>query len=437
METSSEDSSVADIYIMDEIGGWWGVTASDFVKELMAIDATQINLHLNSPGGDVFDGVTIYNSLRMHSATVKVYVEGLAASAASFIAQAGDEVIMLRGSTMMIHDASAMAWGDEATMLTTAGILNKISNNIADIYAQRAGGSMEAWRDIMREEAWYTPDEAVAAKLADKVDDAEDKDAQAKAKVAWDLGVFNYAGRSKAPDPLEQMLQITNRAKEAPVTGKKTTPSNEGENENPTPEAPAAPEAPTTEPVEPGADPQDDDTPPAAQPVDPPTTTAPANSTSGGATIISFMVNGVAVTDLKAVQAHIVTLETTQRESKAQARKDFINGLASGNSPKILASQIEPIEKLVESMSDEQYSMWVASWDAAPGASLLAPHGGGGGGTPSGTAAEAAADRVEILKGILSNHLAGGMKPEKIEATASFNELKKLEPDFTLDTLKK
>ena len=429
MEASSDDSSVADVYIMDEIGGWWGVTAQDFVKELMALDATQIKLHINSPGGDVFDGVAIYNALRMHKAEVKVYVEGIAASAASFIAQAGDEVVMLRGSTMMIHDASALAWGDEAIMLETAGILSKISNNIADIYAQRAGGTMESWRAIMREEAWYTPEEAVAAKLADKVDDIEDKDAQSKAASSWDLKVFNYAGRDNAPDPLEQMLQITNRAKEAPVKSQNTTDP-APESGQPTPEAPAAPEAPTTEPVEQPDPAEGEGTPaaPATAPVE------PAAPVENKATPGVFMVNGVATSDPREVQKHIDSLEGFHKETRAQKRKDFIAGLASGPSPKILATQIEATEKLVATMSDEQYELWTASWEAAAGVPLLSPQGSPtAGGTATGTSAQQAADRIEVLTGIVTMHKNGGMKREAIEALDSFKELKTLQPDFTLD----
>lgn len=431
MEASADKKS-ADLYIMDEIGGWWGVTAQDFVKELMALDAEQINLHLNSPGGDVFDGVAIYNALRLHSAKVTVYVEGLAASAASFIAQAGDEVVMLRGSMMMIHDASTIAWGDEKTMVDTASILSKISNSIADVYAQRAGGTMESWRDIMREEAWYTPEEAVAAKLADSVDATENTAAQDKVSDAWDLKIFNFSGRDKAPDPIKQMLAITNRAKEAPVKPKNSTDTGTGDpgTEEPTTdptEAPAAPAAPTTEPA-PAADPSEDTETPA-----PPATT-PVENKAGSA---PYFINGVAEADPKKVQAHIAMLEGFHKDTKTAARKAFVDGLASGPNPKVAASQLESIQNFVDTLSDEAFVAYKSTWDAAPTASLFGQHGGEGGGTPSGSAATATADRAEVLKDILKMHRDGGMKTESIEATASYKELKELQPEFTLNDLKK
>jgi len=154
---------------MEGIGGWFGMTAVDFIEELKAVESAKIDLHLNSPGGEVFDAVAIYNSLVQHDAEVTVYVDGLAASAASFIAQSGDTVIMQKASTMMIHDASGMAWGNAKDMADTANILNKISDNIASIYAERTGGTTEEWRAFMQEEIWYTAKEAVDAGLADKV----------------------------------------------------------------------------------------------------------------------------------------------------------------------------------------------------------------------------------------------------------------------------
>lgn len=420
------DKVTAEVMIYGEIG--WEVTASQFVKDLAMLEADHINVHVNSPGGDVFDGVAIYNSLRQHSAKVTVYVDSLAASAASFIAQAGDEVIMLRNAEMMIHDASAFAWGNEETMLQTAGILGRVSNNIADIYAQRAGGTVEEWRAIMQAEMWYSAQEAIDAGLADKLLDHDDEDA-AEAKNSWDLRVFNYAGRKDAPSPLEEMRKISNRAKEAPVSGSTTTPSNEGEQTNPpTPEAPAAPEAPTTEPVDEvdgdeGSEEETEETAPEAA-----SETAPVNLTPG-----IYMVNGRNTTDQRAVQAHIDTLEAFYNETRDANRQAFITSLASGPAPKIAATQIDALKALVASMDDEQYGLWVASWNAAPNASLLGSHGEQDGGTPTGTAANATNERIEMLKAIVDRHVRGGMKPEQIEATKSYTELKQLVPEFTLN----
>ncbi len=185
-------SAAAEVFIYDEIGGW-GVTAADFVKELQDITASRIDLHLNTPGGEVFDGIAIYNALRNHKAQVTAYVDGLAASAGSFIAQAGDRRVMARQSQMMIHDGHAVCVGNAKDMATTAALLDKCSDNLASIYAERAGGSVADWRNVMRTETWYSAQEAVDAGLADEV-------ASVSGPVVddWDLSIFNFSGRPPA-----------------------------------------------------------------------------------------------------------------------------------------------------------------------------------------------------------------------------------------------
>jgi ATP-dependent protease ClpP protease subunit len=184
-----------EVFLYDEVGAW-GVSANDFVKELRDIKAPVIDLRVSSPGGDVFDGVAIYNALKNHPATVNVIIDGLAASAASFICQAGDRIAIARNAQMMIHEAHAVAVGNSKDMAAMTQLLETWSDNIADMYAQRAGGTVADWRARMRAETWYTAEEAVKAGLADEV-----AGPGRKAANAWDLTVFNFAGRDKAPDP--------------------------------------------------------------------------------------------------------------------------------------------------------------------------------------------------------------------------------------------
>lgn len=212
MEAKSGDA--ADVYIYDVIDSYWGVNASEFVTELAALDVENINLYVNSPGGSVFDGTAIMNALRRHKAHVTATVDGLAASAASFIVQAADEVVMGFGAEMMIHDASAVCWGNAADMEETAKVLNQLSETIASVYAERAGGTTEEWRTAMHAETWYTADEAVAAGLADRVvtrkgNEADDKTDASTAK--FDLSIFAHAGRRDAPRP---MVPTNNARKE-------------------------------------------------------------------------------------------------------------------------------------------------------------------------------------------------------------------------------
>lgn len=165
-------TDLADISIYDEIG-LNGVTATDFVNELRSVAAHNINLRINSPGGSVFDGIAILNSLRSHPANIHVVVEGIAASSASFIAMAGDSIEMAPQSVMMIHDAHGVAMGNAADMRSLADLLDKTSENIASVYAQRTGKPTDHWRQAMQnnngEGTWYSDQEAVDAGLADRI----------------------------------------------------------------------------------------------------------------------------------------------------------------------------------------------------------------------------------------------------------------------------
>lgn len=163
---NAADRAVVDLY--DEIG-FMGVSASEFVKDLRAIKATNIELRVNSPGGSIMDGLAIYNALRDHPARVDTVVDGIAASAASWVILAGDSVTMNRFSQLMIHDGMGLTLGSAADHREAADLLDKLSNNIAAIYASRAGGTAEQWRAAMTAETWYSADEAVQAGLADQV----------------------------------------------------------------------------------------------------------------------------------------------------------------------------------------------------------------------------------------------------------------------------
>lgn len=168
----------AEVFIYDEIG-MWGITASEFMNDFAGIKAKTINLRINSPGGDVSDGVAIFNAIRRHDATVNVFVDGIAASVASVIAMAGDTVTMSPHSQMMIHDAWGFAMGPADEMRKMADILDKTSDNIAGIYAEHAGGTVGEWRERMVAETWFSDQEAVDAGLADGIDGVEAQDKQA------------------------------------------------------------------------------------------------------------------------------------------------------------------------------------------------------------------------------------------------------------------
>jgi len=203
---------VAKMYLYDPIdsyGGYWGVSAREFAESLAALDSSveEIRLHINSPGGEVFEGIAIKNNLVNHPARIVAVVDGLAASAASFIAAAADEVVMGQNSELMIHDAWGITIGPAEDHTSMAKRLGALSDNIASIYARKAGGAAADWRPAMLAETWYSADEAVAAGLADSV--AGDGEAEQAPANAFDTeGMFTYPGRQSAPAPNVARLPV-------------------------------------------------------------------------------------------------------------------------------------------------------------------------------------------------------------------------------------
>ncbi len=196
---TNKSSSPVRVDIFDEIG-YMGQTAQDFIRDISGVSG-DVDLHISSPGGDIFEGVAIYNSLKQRKGTVSVVVDGLAASAASFIAQAASpgQLKMAPHSQLMIHEGYAAAIGDSNDMRKMADLLDKASDNIASIYAERSGKPADYWRSAMRSETWYSDAEAVSAGLADGIL------GQDPPQNTWDLSVYNSA----VPDakPKKKKLQ--------------------------------------------------------------------------------------------------------------------------------------------------------------------------------------------------------------------------------------
>ena len=197
MLISNKAGPKATIRLYDAIGVL-GVTADEFAEGLGEITADEIEVQISSMGGDVFDGIAIYNALRAHPAKITTRVDGMAASIASVIVQAGDERVMLTGSQMMIHPAFGFAMGDATDMRKLADILDRQTDIIAGIYTERAdeGG----FRDLMDAETWFDADEAVEVGLADQVvtpnksDDVPSDAATIKFTEQADAAVVALAG---------------------------------------------------------------------------------------------------------------------------------------------------------------------------------------------------------------------------------------------------
>lgn len=176
------DLDVAELWLYDYIDSWggsWGISAAEVVAHLGEIDAPQIDVHINSPGGEVFEGIAIKRALAAHPAQINVCIDSLAASIASVIAMAGDTIGIDESAFVMIHDASGFCYGNAVDMLSMADLLDKISGTIAATYATRTGrGSADSWREAMLAETWYTAPEALAAGLADHTLGAEEAQAE-------------------------------------------------------------------------------------------------------------------------------------------------------------------------------------------------------------------------------------------------------------------
>lgn len=165
---AATETAPAEILCYDEIGSY-GVSAKAFTTAMASAGAGPIRVRINSPGGNVMDGMAIFNALRVHPGGVTTVIDGLAASAASFIALAGTTCDMGEMSMFMIHNSSTIAWGNKADLAAVAETLAKIDTQMVDVYAQKTGLSPEDVAALMDAETWYTPTEALAAGFANSI----------------------------------------------------------------------------------------------------------------------------------------------------------------------------------------------------------------------------------------------------------------------------
>lgn len=199
-----------EIYLYDEIG-FFGVDARTFAEQLNAIEADEIHLRINSPGGSVFDGQAMITAMRQHSANVVAHVDGIAASMAAMIAVSADEACMADGAFMMIHDPWSIVIGPSSEMRREANLLDKIGDSLANQLARKSGAELDVVKGLMADETWFTADEAVEQGLADRMD--EDK-ADLAAAAQFDLSVFSHVPdeftgerQKAAPKELERLLR--------------------------------------------------------------------------------------------------------------------------------------------------------------------------------------------------------------------------------------
>lgn len=184
LRVNKVSDDMAEVFVYGDIGGWMdGVSADEFARELKALKVTDITARINSGGGSVFEGQAIYNSLVNHPAKVNVVIDGIAASIASVIAMAGDNISITEGSHIMVHKPWSMAMGDANSMRKEAEVLDSLESGIIDIYAARTGKSREKLEKWVSEETWFKGAAAVDAGFADNVIPAKRKENFAKSNI--------------------------------------------------------------------------------------------------------------------------------------------------------------------------------------------------------------------------------------------------------------
>jgi len=195
----------ADIYIYDDIGDSFdGTTAKSFAADLKAVkDAKQLNIYLNSPGGSVFEGVAIYNQIKRHKARKIVNIDGLAASIASVIAMAGDEINIALNGMMMIHDPWALTMGSATDMRRMADNLDKVRDTLLDTYVARTGEERDFVSEMMADETWMNAQDAVDLGFADNVTGEVEMAAKVK---DFDLTKFKH--------PPEDLIKVMRQTSE-------------------------------------------------------------------------------------------------------------------------------------------------------------------------------------------------------------------------------
>lgn len=188
----NEEEGKTEITIYGVIGdSFWtnSFSASDIDSALNEAEDNDVIINLNSPGGDAFDGISIFNRLKRHKGKVVIHVDGWACSAASIIAMAGDEVVMELGSMMMIHEAGSLVWGSKTDMRKEADVLEELEEGMIDIYMTKANIDRDEVREKVNAETWFSATSAVELGFADKADGiVEDDDADEKSEPKTNEG---------------------------------------------------------------------------------------------------------------------------------------------------------------------------------------------------------------------------------------------------------
>ena len=195
-------ASDAHIYVNDVIDSYWGASAAALINSLVEATGKTVHLHINSPGGDVFEARAMAAAVVAFQGDVITHIDGVCASAATYLALAGNEVRMTDGGLFMVHNSWTLAYGNKTELRSTADLLDKIDSTIISDYMRKTGASQDqvaAWMDAT---TWFTAQEALAAKFIDVID-ANSKHADST-QARWNLSAYPNAPEqppTPAPEP--------------------------------------------------------------------------------------------------------------------------------------------------------------------------------------------------------------------------------------------
>ncbi len=221
-QEEEKEHPMAELLLFDVIGPDFfgdGITGLQVREAFATLGGQDVRVRINSPGGDVFEGLAIHNALRDHPGRVQVVVDALAASAAAIVAMAGDEILMVENATLMIHEPWTVAVGDAAELRAQADILETINAGLVTTFARRTGLPRDEVAQLLRAETWLSADQAVAAGFADRtvepggVRNQFDMKQFSKPKRVWRKDVESFLSRLPQEEQDRAGILRTERAK--------------------------------------------------------------------------------------------------------------------------------------------------------------------------------------------------------------------------------
>lgn len=235
-----------ELVLYGDVGDFWGdgsgFSSQEVLVALAELGAGDITVRINSGGGFVYEGYAIYNAIKAHPGQKTVYVDGIAASAASLIAMAGDLLVMRSASIMMIHDPSGFTWGTADDHRNSAKVLDSLASICADIYAARSGKSVDEVRQLMKDETWLEPAQAVAEGFADELENKGEEEATAYSS-------FDYMLYRNTPASLRAAHRPSPVKKPAATAASREEVTTMPDVKNPVDAAPTPAPAPAPAPV--------------------------------------------------------------------------------------------------------------------------------------------------------------------------------------------